>query len=88
MYGLTSQIKRAAVSIPANIAEGCYASSNPGLKRCLFVSMGSAGELDYLFQLAHELKYLSDAEYQELNDLLVQVMKMLYSFINTVAASC
>jgi four helix bundle protein len=46
-YGLTSQAKRAAVSIPSNIAEGCGRETNNELRRFLFVAMGSASELDY-----------------------------------------
>jgi four helix bundle protein len=47
MYGLTSQIRRAAASIGANIAEGCGRRSDPEMKRCIQIARGSASELEY-----------------------------------------
>ena len=63
VYGLTSQVRRAASSIPANIGEGCGRGSDADLARFLQMSLGSASELDYHLQLAHELSYLKDEEY-------------------------
>jgi four helix bundle protein len=56
-YGLTSQIRRAVSSIPANIAEGCGREGNVELTRFLFIAMGSASELEYHLLLARDLKY-------------------------------
>ena len=58
MYALTSQIQRAAVSIPTNIAEGCGKDSDAELKRYFVIAMGSASELEYLLLLAHDIGYL------------------------------
>jgi four helix bundle protein len=58
LYSLTNQIQRAAVSIPANIAEGCGKDSDAELKSYFTIAMGSASELEYLLLLAHDLGYL------------------------------
>ncbi len=55
LYGLTSQIRRAAASIPANIAEGCGKDTETELARYMQISMGSASELEYHLLLAHDL---------------------------------
>ena len=62
VYGLTSQMRRAAVPICANIAEGCGRKSDTELARFLQIARGSASELDSHFLLARDLKYLSQAE--------------------------
>jgi four helix bundle protein len=64
MYGLTSQVRRASSSIPANIAEGCGRDGDAELSRFLQISMGSASELEYHLLLARDLKYLTAEDYQ------------------------
>ena len=80
-YGLTSQIRRASVSIPANIAEGCGRDSEGELLRFVRIAMGSSSELEYELILAHELGYLSDKEFNIIQNDLVAVRKMLNAFI-------
>jgi four helix bundle protein len=80
-YGLTNQIHRAAVSIPANIAEGCGRGSNAELKRYLYISMGSGSEVDYYLLLVRDLKWIEDAEYQQLSSELDSIRRMLNAFI-------
>lgn len=87
LYSLTNQIQRAAVSVPANIAEGCGKDSDAELKRYFSIAMGSASELEYLLLLAHELGYLQVDNYQALQNDLVETRKMLNSFIQTLKAS-
>ncbi len=87
LYGLTSQIRRACASIPANIAEGCGRSGKAELGRFLQVSMGSASELEYHLLLAHDLGFLEDTGYQQLEAQAVEVKRMLSSLIVSLRSS-
>jgi four helix bundle protein len=87
MYALTSQIQRASVSIPANIAEGCGKDSDAELKRYFQIAMGSSSELEYLLLLAHDLGYLSMQVFQGMTNDLVEIRKMLNAFIQKLKAS-
>jgi len=64
VFGLTSQIRRAGVSIPANIAEGCGQDTDADFARFLQIAMGSASELEYHLLLAHDLGFVSDPDYE------------------------
>jgi four helix bundle protein len=81
LYSLTNQIQRAAVSIPANIAEGCGKDSDAELKRYFSIAMGSSSELEYLLLLAHDLGYFQASIYQSMQNDLVETRKMLNVFI-------
>ena len=83
IYGLTSQLRRAVVSIPNNIAEGCGRNSKKELNNFLNISMGSSSEVEYLLLLAHNLNYLQN-EYFGLNKLLVKMRKMLNTFMQQI----
>ena len=83
-YGLTSQIRRACVSIPANIAEGCGKSGGADLGRFLQIAFGSACELEYHFLLSNELQFLNNAEYDSLSSQLIEVKRMLTSLIQKI----
>ncbi len=83
IYGVTSQLRRAVVSIPNNIAEGCGRKSKKELYNFLNISMGSSSEVEYLLLLAHDLNYLQN-EYFELNQLLVKLRKMLNTFMQQI----
>jgi four helix bundle protein len=80
-YGLTSQLKRAATSIPTNLAEGCGRSGDAELKRFADIAMGSASEVEYLLLLAVDLEILSRSVYLELNEHVIEVKRMLAAFI-------
>ncbi len=80
-FGLTAQLRRAAVSIPANIAEGCGRSSERDLGRFLQISLGSASELEYELLLAHELGFLDSNIHEELTQRTIEVKRMLASLI-------
>jgi four helix bundle protein len=83
-YGLTSQMRRSAASIPTNIAEGSGRDSDPELKRFLVIAMGSASELEYQLLLSKELEYLDAQTYDILNSELIEIRRMLNSFIQKI----
>jgi len=83
-YGLVSQIRRAAASIGASIAEGCGKNSNADFSRYLQVAFGSACELEYHLLLARDLKILHTLEHSQLETRLREVKKMLASLIAKV----
>jgi len=84
LYGLTSQVRRAAVSVPANIAEGCGTDGNADFGRFLQMSMRSASELQYHLLLARDLGYLDATIQVPLNDAVQEVKRMLSSLIGKV----
>jgi four helix bundle protein len=86
LYGLTSQIRRAAASIPTNIAEGCGRTGNGEFHRFLQIAAGSASEVEYLLLLARDLRLMSDQEYRNLNSRVCEVKRMLASLIRKVAS--
>lgn len=81
LYGLTSQIRRSCASIPANIAEGCGRKGEAELARFLQIAMGSASELEYHLLLAHDLNLLKTSHYDLLARDVIEVKRMLTSFI-------
>jgi len=84
VFGLTSQLCRAVVSVPANIAEG-YASGGEGqLKRHLNIAQGSLAEVEYYLILAKDLNYLSSDVYQEFESLRSEVGFLLHRLIKSI----
>ncbi|MFT3679270.1 MAG: four helix bundle protein [Ferruginibacter sp.] len=84
VYGLTSQLRRAAVSIAANIAEGCGKNTQNDLANYLNISLGSSNETEYFILLAKDLNYLSIADYEILMKLVNEVKAMLIALIGKV----
>ncbi len=77
-YGLTSQIRRSAVSVPSNISEGAGRNSNKEFVQFLGISHGSSYELETQLIIAHRLKLLSDNTSTELLNKISDVQKMNY----------
>lgn len=77
LYGLTSQTRRAAVSIPANIAEGRNRSSRKDFRQFLIVAFGSANELQTHLEIAERLKFVDKTSLAQSQGLLLEILKML-----------
>ena len=84
MYGITSQLRRAAVSIGANLAEGCGRRTSSELARFVRIAMGSASELDYHLLLCRDLGFMSRDDFNSSAAKLTEVRKMLTSFLQSV----
>lgn len=81
VYGLTAQMRRCCSSIPANIAEGCGRNSDADFARFLQIAMGSASELEYHLLPARDLGFLPAPTYQPLNAAVIEIKRMLSSFL-------
>ena len=77
MYGLTSQIRRSAVSIPSNVAEGAGRGSKE-FHHFLNIAIGSCFELETQLIIAMELQFISEKNFTELNELLSEIQKMIF----------
>mgnify|MGYP003525598247 FL=1 len=84
--GITSQIRRAAVSIPTNIAEGCGKFTKKDFANYLQTSFGSVQEVEYLSLLSFELGYLNKSQHEKIDALTNEVKAMLISLIKKVRA--
>ena len=83
-YGLTSQIRRSASSIPTNIVEGSGQLDNGNLIRFLGIAKGSAFETEYQLLLAKDLKYINEKDYDELNEKIQKIISMLTNLIKSL----
>ena len=80
LFGLTSQIRRAASSIPTNIAEGCGRASNKDYAHFLQIAIGSASEIEYELLLAHDLEYINDEAFNKLTSETIAIRKMIIKY--------
>lgn len=81
-FGLISQIRRAAVSVPVNIAEGAARKSKKEFVQFLHISLGSASELDTLLMLSNDLNLIDNTTFEKMNIELHNIYKMLRGLIN------
>jgi four helix bundle protein len=81
-YGLSSQIRRCAVSVPSNIAEGFMRKSTKEYIQFLYISLGSLGELDTQLEISNRLKYISNQE--SLNKQTLIIRKQLYGLVKSL----
>jgi four helix bundle protein len=86
-YGLTSQLRRSASSISANIAEGCGRNGDGELGRFVRISLGSATELEYHLLLSRDVGYLEEPVYLELSVQARRIQKMLAGLMNALKSS-
>jgi len=81
MYGVVSQMRRAAISVPSNIAEGFNRYHNKEFRQFLYIALGSCAELETQLEITHELNYFNTDEYGTLREKIVVLSKMLRNFI-------
>lgn len=84
IYGVTSQVRRAALSIGANLAEGCGRRTSSELARFVRIALGSASELDYHLLMCRDLGFLKSEDFDRFKENLTEVRKMLTSFLSSV----
>ena len=85
-YGLTSQMRRAASSIPSNIAEGCGREGDAELSRFCTIARGSASELEYQILLSRDLKLIQPDDYERLTFQAVEIKRMLTVLVQKLNA--
>lgn len=78
-YGLTSQMRRSAVSISSNIAEGAGRGSKKEFNQFLNISTGSCYELETQLTISQDLQFLNDNDYEKIIDKLIEIQKMIYA---------
>ncbi len=81
-FGLVSQIRRASISIPSNIAEGSMRGSRGDYRRFQQISRGSVGEVRTQLELALNLKFIDDQDFKKIDQLLEEILKILNTFIS------
>jgi len=81
MYGIISQLKRSAVSVPSNIAEGAARPGNKEFIRFLYVALSSAAEVDTQLLISKNLGFLSTEKYDSLSTEIEEICKMLQGLI-------
>lgn len=85
-YGLSSQMRRCAVSIPSNIAEGCGRNNKGELVHFLGIAKGSLAELETQTIIAHRRNYISAEQYYKMDALLTSISKMLFRLTESLKA--
>jgi len=84
IYGLTSQLRRAAISVPLNVIEGFSRKGTREYRQFLYIAYGSLKETKYLLDFAFEENFLSTKKYQEISFLADEVGKILWASIKTI----
>lgn len=86
LFGLASQIRRAATSITANLAEGCGRGTDADFARFVQIAMGSASEVESHLELAKDPRFVSEADHRVVADQLIEVKRMLSGLLSTLSA--
>lgn len=85
MFGIVSQLRRAAVSIPTNIVEGYSRKGDKELTRFVNIAIGSLAEVEYLLSFSFKLGYLDESSYQNLESIRSQLGKLLWRFYKKIS---
>lgn len=83
-FGLTSQLNRASISVPSNIAEGCGRKTEKDLSRFLDIAIGSTCEIETQIYLAYDLEFISNEAMDKLLDEITQIRKMIIGYQKTL----
>lgn len=86
-FGITSQLRRSAASVPANLAEGCGRDSDAEIARFARVALGSASELEYHLLLARDLELIGSADYARMSREIDRIKKMLARLVFALATN-
>jgi four helix bundle protein len=86
LYGLTSQIRRAAVSIPSNIAEGATRKHKTEFKQFLYIALSSAAEVDTQLIIARNLKFIEQEKIDSLQEKLSSISKMIQGLLKSITS--
>lgn len=86
LFGLVSQIRRCASSVPMNIAEGCGREGNAEFHRFLQIACGSSNELEYHLLLSKDLRYINAPDYESAQRKLLEIKRMLVALTRKVAS--
>ncbi len=84
IYGITSQLRRAALSVPVNIVEGTGRQGKKELKQFANIALGSLAETEYLLEFCLRLKYLNNESYKKLENLRKNVGGLLWNFYKSL----
>ncbi|MGB9613530.1 MAG: four helix bundle protein [Candidatus Margulisiibacteriota bacterium] len=84
LYGMVLQLRRAAVSIPSNLAEGHTRQHTGEFIQFIYTALGSSSELETHLMISLELKYLKENEFENLSKRLIEIRKMLNGLINSL----
>ena len=87
LFGLTSQMRRAAVSVPSNIVEGCARETQSEYCRFLEIAFGSLRELHYQFDLSKKLGYLNELESENCSKNIIEAEKVLSALLRSMRKS-
>jgi four helix bundle protein len=86
LFGITSQMRRASVSVEANIAEGCGRRSDGEMKRFLQIARGSASEVECHLILSRDLELMSVSEFKDLEAKVLEIQRMLAGFVQQIVS--
>jgi four helix bundle protein len=84
IYGLTSQMRRASISVPSNIVEGCARETQADYIRFLYIAFGSLKELHYQLDLSNRLGFINDLDFTMIESKIIETEKVLNGLIRSL----